>query len=206
MPDVSCGTRSLFRLFSWCLRLEGAATLLISSEDARAPLLSVSTGEVIGLVDLGTTQANGIGFAVSTKVAQPLLQAWEDAPQAIPPANCPAQTQSQPTTTSPTTSTPTTTTPAPAPVVATYPGHAFSIEYPYGWTIVSAEQQHSYGTDTTIQDPAEPTALIRVDVSQHVFTTNLRSLAQREINALSTAARLPAHPTRSRHRRRLQRA
>lgn len=156
----------------------------INPGNSGGPLISVDTGDVVGLVDLGTTQANGIGFAVSALVAQPLLDAWTAAPQTVPPADCPAQqTQSQPTTTSPTTSTATTTTPA--PTVATYPGHAFSIEYPYGWTIVSAEQQHSYGTDTTIQDPAEPTALIRVDVSQHVFTTNLRALAQTEINALS---------------------
>jgi hypothetical protein len=139
------------------------------------PLIDLDSGRVVGLVDLKNVEASGISYAVSAQVAAPLLDAWKAAPQAGAPVSC--------TTTTTTTSAATTT--APAPTVATYPGAAFSIEYPVGWTIVSAEQQHSYGTDTTIQDPAEPTALIRVDVSQHVFTTNLRSLAQGEINALS---------------------
>jgi S1-C subfamily serine protease len=37
------------------------------------PLLATDTGDVIGLVDLGTA-ANGTSFAVSAAVAQPLLR------------------------------------------------------------------------------------------------------------------------------------
>jgi hypothetical protein len=153
----------------------------INPGNSGGPLLSLSDDEVVGLMDLGTNTANGIGFAVSATVVQPLFQAWADAPQAVPAAAC--QNQTAPAITNPTTSTPTTTTPA--PTLATYPGKAFTIEYPTGWTVVAAEQAHSYGTDTTIEDPSEPTALIRVDVSAHAPTTNLRSLAQTEITALS---------------------
>jgi hypothetical protein len=154
----------------------------INPGNSGGPLISLSTGEVIGLVDLGTNQANGISFAVSAQVAQPLLRAWQDAPQPLAPASCATQSTTQPATTTPTTSTPTTTTPSTS--IATYTGHAFSIEYPASWTIVSAEQQYSWGTDTTIEDPSDPSVLIRVDVSTNPPTTDLRALAQPQINML----------------------
>ena len=44
------------------------------------PLLS-STGDVVGLVDAGDTSAEGISFAVSGKIAAPLVSAWRSAPQ-----------------------------------------------------------------------------------------------------------------------------
>ena len=153
----------------------------INPGNSGGPLLSVSSGQVVGLVDLGTTEANGISFAVAAQVAGPLLQAWRDAPQAVPPATCQTPTQSQPTGTAPATSTPTTT----APSLATYPGRGFSIEYPAGWTIVSAEKQYSWGTDTTIEEPGDPNVLIRVDVSQKQTTTNLRAQAQPQMNLLA---------------------
>jgi len=52
------------------------------------PLLATDTGQVIGLVDLGTNQANGISFAVSAGVAGPLLKAWQVAPQPLAQASC----------------------------------------------------------------------------------------------------------------------
>jgi S1-C subfamily serine protease len=51
------------------------------------PLLATDTGQVIGLVDLGTS-ANGTSFAVSAGVAGPLLQAWRAAPQPVPLDSC----------------------------------------------------------------------------------------------------------------------
>jgi S1-C subfamily serine protease len=56
----------------------------VNHGNSGGPLLSTETGQVVGLVDLGTTSANGIAFAVSAEVAKPLLQAWAVAPQ--PPA------------------------------------------------------------------------------------------------------------------------
>lgn len=60
----------------------------INPGNSGGPLLSTDTGQVVGFVDLGTTATNGIAFAVSAKVAQPLLQAWQTAPQPIPAAVC----------------------------------------------------------------------------------------------------------------------
>ena len=50
------------------------------------PLLSTTTGQVVGLVD--AARANGIAFAVSAEVAEPLLHAWAAAPQPPAQANC----------------------------------------------------------------------------------------------------------------------
>jgi S1-C subfamily serine protease len=72
--------------------------------DSGGPLLSLSTGRVDGLVDAGVTDANGISFAVSARVAQPLISAWTVAPQPITAPTC------QPATTPTTTTEETTTT------------------------------------------------------------------------------------------------
>ena len=56
----------------------------VNHGNSGGPLLSTETGQVVGLVDLGSTNANSIAFAVSAEVAKPLLQAWAVAPQ--PPA------------------------------------------------------------------------------------------------------------------------
>ncbi len=53
------------------------------------PLIAATNGNVVGLVDLGTNLANGLGFAVSARVAGPLLAAWRAAPQPVPAARCP---------------------------------------------------------------------------------------------------------------------
>jgi len=55
----------------------------INPGNSGGPLLLVS-GDVIGLVDAGNTQANGIGFAVPGALAAPLLSSWQAAP--APPA------------------------------------------------------------------------------------------------------------------------
>jgi hypothetical protein len=64
---------------------------------------------------------------------------------------------------------PTTThqpSPAPLPSGGTqlYEGQAFSIAYPAGWWVYAAEQPKSFGTDTTIVDPADHARLVRVEV------------------------------------------
>ncbi|HVW17051.1 MAG TPA: S1C family serine protease [Solirubrobacteraceae bacterium] len=61
----------------------------VNPGNSGGPLLSLDTGEVVGLVDIGTTQANGIAFAVSGAVAHPLLDAWKAAPQAAAIPDCP---------------------------------------------------------------------------------------------------------------------
>jgi S1-C subfamily serine protease len=53
----------------------------VTPGNSGGPLLSRESGQVVGLVDLGTTAANGIAFAVSAKVAAPLFRAWAQAPQ-----------------------------------------------------------------------------------------------------------------------------
>jgi S1-C subfamily serine protease len=53
------------------------------------PLIAVETGEVLGLVDIGSLSANGLAFAVSAQVARPLLAAWRTAPQPIALQRCP---------------------------------------------------------------------------------------------------------------------
>ena len=84
----------------------------VNPGNSGGPLLAVGTGEVVGLVDLGTNLANGIGFAVSAQVAQPLMQAWQAAPQPIPVATCPS------TQTTTVAAAPPTTSSSPAPAVA----------------------------------------------------------------------------------------
>jgi hypothetical protein len=54
-------------------------------------LISADTGEVLGLVDLGSLRYNGLAFAVSAEVAGPLLEAWAKAPQRIRRASCPGR-------------------------------------------------------------------------------------------------------------------
>jgi serine protease Do len=51
------------------------------------PLIDTQ-GHVIGLVVAGIEQAEGIGFAVSAKVAKPLLESWRDSPSRERPAEC----------------------------------------------------------------------------------------------------------------------
>ena len=60
----------------------------VNPGNSGGPLIAVETGKVVGLVDLGTNQANGLAFAVSTQVARPLLDAWRASPQPIASASC----------------------------------------------------------------------------------------------------------------------
>ena len=60
----------------------------VNPGNSGGPLIDVDSGDVLGLVDLGSQEANGIAFAVSTQIARPLLQAWQQAPQRVPIAAC----------------------------------------------------------------------------------------------------------------------
>jgi hypothetical protein len=60
----------------------------VNPGNSGGPLLATDSGSVVGLVDLGTTRANGIAFAVSAAVASPLLKAWQVAPQPTATAYC----------------------------------------------------------------------------------------------------------------------
>ena len=60
----------------------------VNPGNSGGPLLATDTGQVVGLVDLGTSQANGTSFAVSAGVASALLNAWRVAPQPAAFAYC----------------------------------------------------------------------------------------------------------------------
>ena len=60
----------------------------VNPGNSGGPLLSIESGKVVGLVDLGTNAANGIAFAVSADVAAPLLKAWAAAPQPLAQTVC----------------------------------------------------------------------------------------------------------------------
>jgi hypothetical protein len=162
----------------------------VNPGNSGGPLVSIDTHAVVGLVDLGAEGVNGISFAVSAQVAQPLLQAWADSPQPAPVTGCTTTSSSAATTTSTATTASSTATTAsgtaPANTVPTYYGNAFSIEYPIGWGVQAAEQPTSYGTDTLIAPPGQSSTIhIRIDVSPNPPTTDLRALAQPEIDALA---------------------
>jgi len=60
----------------------------VNPGNSGGPLLATDTGKVLGLVDLRTSGANGIAFAVSAGVASPLLKAWQVAPQPTEAVYC----------------------------------------------------------------------------------------------------------------------
>lgn len=118
---------------------------------------------MIGLVDLKDTEGSGIGFAVSTAVASPLLEAWRVAPQTEPVSGCDSGDLGTDSGAPP---------PQPPPPdegpdtsAETYGGADFAVDYPASWTVKAAEASKSFGSDTTIVDPGDPDSLLRVDVS-----------------------------------------
>lgn len=60
----------------------------VNPGNSGGPLLAIDGGEIVGLVDLGTNQANGIAFAVSSQVAGPLVAAWSSSPQPVSASDC----------------------------------------------------------------------------------------------------------------------
>jgi Trypsin-like peptidase domain len=128
------------------------------------PLISLDNGEVIGLVDLGSADVNGLAFAVSSQVAKPLLQAWKVAPQPVVVAAC-----------------------SPAPFSADSSGRSSAgsasthrnrwrgdarrprLHDPLPILLGrrSRRSPEEWIIDTTIRDPQDPRALLRIDVSDN---------------------------------------
>ena len=126
----------------------------INPGNSGGPLISLSHGDVIGLVDAGSASVNGIGFAVSAQVAAPLLSRWRASPEPIAGVPCPGSPTSGALPTS-----------KPTEPTKRYRGKAFTIEYPKGWTVADAEKAESYGTDTTIMSPDNSSTVLRIDVN-----------------------------------------
>lgn len=59
----------------------------INPGNSGGPLLT-GDGKVAGLIDAGNTQANGIGYAVPARLAQPDFAQWTAAPRPRPNATC----------------------------------------------------------------------------------------------------------------------
>ena len=127
----------------------------VNPGNSGGPLIT-DNGAVVGLVDLGTTQANGLAFAVSSMVARPLVQAWQAAPQPVSAGACPSQAPPSAQAVAPPSSGTATTSSG----VESYPGTAFTILYPSSFTITAAEKNEGSYYDTTIQDG---NYLIRID-------------------------------------------
>jgi S1-C subfamily serine protease len=121
----------------------------VNPGNSGGPLMT-DDGSVVGLIDLGTSDANGLAFAVSALVAKPLLTAWRAAPQPVAATSCGGSTQTQ-------LAQPATTT---ASNVDTYDGVDFSIVYPSSFAVTSAEENKGSYLDTTIRDGDY---LLRVD-------------------------------------------
>jgi S1-C subfamily serine protease len=60
----------------------------VNHGNSGGPLISTESHEVVGLVDMGASGAHGIAFAVSGRVASPLLEAWRGAPQPLADMVC----------------------------------------------------------------------------------------------------------------------
>lgn len=60
----------------------------VNPGNSGGPLILVPDGDVVGLVDLGTNLANGLGFAVSAPIAGRAFAAWESKPQPVRGVSC----------------------------------------------------------------------------------------------------------------------
>jgi serine protease Do len=56
--------------------------------DSGGPLVSVTDGAVLGLVNLSSVTGGGPSFAVSARIAAPLLSRWRSDPEAVPQRQC----------------------------------------------------------------------------------------------------------------------
>jgi hypothetical protein len=134
----------------------------VNHGNSGGPLLSTKTGEVLGLVDLKETDASGIGFAVSARLAQPMLGAWRTAPQ---PASAAAADCGKSTESTPRSSSPTPAAPHAAPRVTSYNDKYFSLLYPDAWRVVAADEGTGTYLDTTIRSDKNANVMLRVDVT-----------------------------------------
>lgn len=130
----------------------------VNPGNSGGPLMTDS-GLVVGLVDLGTSQANGLAFAVSAQIAGPLLQSWAQAPQPVSVATCNSAKGQQAAPAQPT------QTSSTAASWTSFTGSYFTVNYPDTWNVQAAEQSRGSYLDTTITNPSDPSILIRVDVT-----------------------------------------
>ena len=144
----------------------------INPGNSGGPLMDTDTGEVIGLVDLGSGAGNALGWAVSARAAGSLAEAWQEAPQPVAYATCaPVEPEPQPASEA-----------VPARKwKSTLTTSAFSIEHPSKWDVTARDQEVSYGTTTTVEDPSR-TAKIQIDVTPGI--TELSAFADPVIAAL----------------------
>jgi S1-C subfamily serine protease len=146
----------------------------VNHGNSGGPLLSTSTGDVLGLVDLKETDASGIGFAVSAQLAQPLLDAWRSNPQPATAADCGGSANlSQPAASK----APTTPTP---PALTSYNGTYFSLTYPAAWHVDAADVSKGSYFDTTILSDEDANTMLRVDVTPGAATDPMTAAQQVE--------------------------
>jgi V8-like Glu-specific endopeptidase len=96
----------------------------VNRGNSGGPLLAVKSGEVVGIVDLGSTELNGIAFAVSGAVASSLVNAWKAAPQPHPLERC----ATEPEVGAPLAAPPSDGGPRRVGVSAAYEGHFTSVD------------------------------------------------------------------------------
>lgn len=153
------------------------------------PLFSTASHEVVGLVDLGTNQANGISFAVSAAVARPLLTAWRQAPQPTPTATCPGSYQAAPAGASSPANAAGGVTAAAAVTNAIYAywNAIQNGDYATAFSYLSAREQNALGGEKTwiSQHDSDPVTNVNVDVT---MTSINNSSATAVINQLQTQA------------------
>ncbi len=126
----------------------------INPGNSGGPLVDTDTGDVIGLVDLGSGAGNALGWAVSARAAGSLADAWREAPQPVAYATCaPVEPEPQPAS----------ATPA-RKWKSTLATAAFRVEHPAKWDVTARDRRVSYGTTTTIEDPSR-TAKVQIDVT-----------------------------------------
>jgi len=153
----------------------------VNPGNSGGPLMT-DAGLVVGLVDLGTNEANGLAFAVSAQTAGPLLRAWTTAPQPISETNCGSGSQQAAPA-------PQTQTSSPGASWVSYNGTYFDIDYPDTWIVRSAEADKGTYLDTTIASPGDSSTLIRVDVSPGVDSQDPEAAAAPVVAQLRREAR-----------------
>jgi S1-C subfamily serine protease len=130
----------------------------VNQGSSGGPLLDLGSGEVVGLIDLATTEANGIAFAVSSDTAGRLLDAWREAPAGVKNIGCNKRRA---------------VTPAPIPDkvlgsrgepgVTSYYGKYFAIDYPASWKVKLAEKRRGRHVGTVIRATGHRSVLLQVD-------------------------------------------
>lgn len=113
-------------------------------------------GEVIGLVDAGIQDANGIAYAQTARVAQSVFTQWRQGPQPEALVDCGSSRTASTTIAAQAVG----STSASSPV---HVGQRFTIAYPVGWKIVADDVDKGAYFDTTIRSPDISLRFIRVD-------------------------------------------